>query len=57
MIMNKVWFITGADSGIEAGTAKAALHAGHRAVTTGRNLDKVRNRYRDLASIAGVISR
>ena len=48
--MNKVWFITGAGSGIGAGTAQAALRAGHRVVATGRNLDKVRNQYRDLAS-------
>src|SRR5437899_9966978 len=40
--MSKVWFITGAGSGIGAGTAKAALKAGDRVVATGRNLDKVR---------------
>jgi NAD(P)-dependent dehydrogenase (short-subunit alcohol dehydrogenase family) len=50
MIMDKVWFITGAGSGIGGGTAKAALHAGHCVVATGRNLGKVRNAYRDLAS-------
>jgi NAD(P)-dependent dehydrogenase (short-subunit alcohol dehydrogenase family) len=48
--MSKVWFITGAGSGIGAGTAKAALQAGDRVVATGRNLDKVRNAYRDVAS-------
>ncbi len=48
--MSKVWFITGAGSGIGAGTAKAALRAGDRVVATGRNLDKVRNAYRDVAS-------
>jgi NAD(P)-dependent dehydrogenase (short-subunit alcohol dehydrogenase family) len=48
--MSKVWFITGAGSGIGAGTAKAALRAGNRVVATGRNLDKVRNAYRDVAS-------
>lgn len=48
--MDKVWFITGAGSGIGAGTAKAVLHAGHRVAATGRNLDKVRNAYRDVAS-------
>jgi NAD(P)-dependent dehydrogenase (short-subunit alcohol dehydrogenase family) len=41
-IMNKVWFVTGASSGIGAGVAKAALEAGHRVVATGRNLEKVR---------------
>src|ERR1700731_4802494 len=40
--MSKVWFITGAGSGLGAGTAKAALQAGDRVVATGRNLDKVR---------------
>jgi NAD(P)-dependent dehydrogenase (short-subunit alcohol dehydrogenase family) len=48
--MSRVWFITGAGSGIGAGTARAALQAGDRVVATGRNLDKVRNAYRDVAS-------
>jgi NAD(P)-dependent dehydrogenase (short-subunit alcohol dehydrogenase family) len=33
--MSKVWFITGAGSGIGAGTAKAALRAGDRVIATG----------------------
>ncbi len=41
-MMNKVWFITGAGSGLGAGTARAALKAGDHVVATGRNLDKVR---------------
>jgi len=45
--MRKVWFITGAGSGIGAGTARAALRAGDRVIATGRNLDKLRNAYRD----------
>jgi NAD(P)-dependent dehydrogenase (short-subunit alcohol dehydrogenase family) len=40
--MSKVWFITGAGSGIGAGTAIAALKAGDRVVATGRHLDKLR---------------
>ncbi|MEH1905819.1 MAG: SDR family NAD(P)-dependent oxidoreductase [Nostoc sp.] len=48
--MSKVWLITGADSGIGTGTAKAALQSGDRVVATGRNLDKVRNALRDVAS-------
>jgi NAD(P)-dependent dehydrogenase (short-subunit alcohol dehydrogenase family) len=48
--MSKVWFITGAGSGIGTGIAKAALQAGDRIVATGRNLDKVRNALRDVAS-------
>jgi NAD(P)-dependent dehydrogenase (short-subunit alcohol dehydrogenase family) len=47
--MSKVWFITGAGSGIGAGTAKAALKAGDRVVATGRNVEKVRNALRDTA--------
>lgn len=48
--MSKVWFITGAGSGIGAATAKAALKAGGRVVATGRNVQKVRNALRDVAS-------
>ena len=48
--MSKVWFITGAGSGIGAGTARAALKAGDRVVATGRNIEKVRNALRDVAS-------
>ena len=47
--MSKVWFVTGAGSGIGAATARAALKAGDRVVATGRNLDKVRNALRDVA--------
>jgi NAD(P)-dependent dehydrogenase (short-subunit alcohol dehydrogenase family) len=47
--MSKVWFITGAGSGIGAGIAKAALNTGGRAVASARNLEKLRNSLRDLA--------
>ena len=47
--MSKVWFITGAGSGIGAATARAALRAGDRVVATGRNLDKVRHARSDVA--------
>src|SRR5712691_5338155 len=47
--MSKVWFITGAGSGIGTGTAKAALRAGDRVVATGRNLEKVRKVFPDVA--------
>ncbi len=40
--MNKVWLITGANSGIGNGIALAALEAGDRVVATGRNMDKLR---------------
>jgi NAD(P)-dependent dehydrogenase (short-subunit alcohol dehydrogenase family) len=49
-MMSKVWFITGAGSGIGTGIAKAAWRAGDRVVATGRNLDKVRGAYRDVAA-------
>lgn len=45
--MSKVWFVTGAGSGIGAGVAKAALKAGDRVVATGRDLGKVRAAYGD----------
>jgi NAD(P)-dependent dehydrogenase (short-subunit alcohol dehydrogenase family) len=48
--MSKVWFITGAGSGIGAGTVKAALSAGDRVVATGRNVEKLRNALRDVAT-------
>jgi NAD(P)-dependent dehydrogenase (short-subunit alcohol dehydrogenase family) len=48
--MSKVWFITGAGSGIGAGAARAALKAGDRVVATGRNVQKVRNALSDVAS-------
>jgi NAD(P)-dependent dehydrogenase (short-subunit alcohol dehydrogenase family) len=48
--MSKVWFITGAGSGIGAGAARAALKAGDRVVATGRNVQKLRNALRDVAS-------
>lgn len=48
--MSKVWFITGAGSGIGAGTVKAALAAGDRVVATGRNVEKLRNALEGAAS-------
>src|SRR6266576_144183 len=47
--MNKTWFITGAGSGIGTGIAKAALRAGDRVVATGRNLEKVRKVFPEVA--------
>jgi len=43
--MGKVWFVTGAGSGIGAGIVKAALKVGDRVVATGRNLDKLRKAF------------
>jgi NAD(P)-dependent dehydrogenase (short-subunit alcohol dehydrogenase family) len=47
--MSKVWFVTGAGSGIGAGVVTAALAAGDRVVATGRNVDKVRAAYDNTA--------
>jgi NAD(P)-dependent dehydrogenase (short-subunit alcohol dehydrogenase family) len=47
--MSKVWFITGAGSGIGAATARAALKAGDRVMATGRNLEKLRHALSDVA--------
>jgi len=49
-IMSKVWFITGAGSGIGAGAARAALKNGNRVLATGRNVRKVRDALSDVAS-------
>lgn len=43
--MSKVWFVTGANSGIGAGIVKAALASGARVVATGRNMEKLRDTY------------
>jgi NAD(P)-dependent dehydrogenase (short-subunit alcohol dehydrogenase family) len=40
--MDKVWFITGASSGIGAGVVRSALSAGDRVVATARNVEKLR---------------
>jgi NAD(P)-dependent dehydrogenase (short-subunit alcohol dehydrogenase family) len=48
--MSKVWFITGAGSGIGAGTVRAVLKAGYPVVATGRNMEKLRAAFSDVAS-------
>ena len=48
--MSKVWFITGAGSGIGAGVARAALKAGQRVVATGRNMEKLSGAFANVAS-------
>ena len=40
--MSKVWFVTGASSGIGAAVVKAALQAGDRVAATARDLEKLR---------------
>jgi NAD(P)-dependent dehydrogenase (short-subunit alcohol dehydrogenase family) len=41
MVNNKVWFITGASSGIGLEITKSALEAGYKVVATGRDVEKV----------------
>ncbi len=41
--MSKVWFVTGASSGIGAAVVRAALDAGDRVVATARKLEKLRS--------------
>lgn len=48
--MSKVWFITGAGSGIGAATVRAALKAGDWVVATGRSVDTLRRALRDVAN-------
>ena len=40
--MKRVWFVTGASSGIGAGAVRAALNVGDRVVATARNVEKLR---------------
>ncbi|MES2076014.1 MAG: SDR family oxidoreductase [Pseudomonadota bacterium] len=47
--MSKVWFVTGAGSGIGAGTVNAVLAAGDSVVATGRNVEKLRGAFRGAA--------
>ena len=47
--MSRVWFITGAGSGIGAGVGRAALKAGHRIVATGRNMGKLSGAFATVA--------
>src|SRR5688572_26898438 len=43
MKKNKVWFITGAGSGIGLEISKSALAAGYKVIASGRNTEKVSN--------------
>ncbi len=45
--MSKVWFVTGANSGIGAGIVNAALAAGNRVVATSRSIKKLRAAFPD----------
>lgn len=54
--MGKVWLVTGANSGIGEGIAKAALRSGDRVVATARNMQKLRAAFagRDTPALASV---
>jgi NAD(P)-dependent dehydrogenase (short-subunit alcohol dehydrogenase family) len=47
--MIRVWFVTGANSGIGLGIAKSALAVGDRVVATGRNMEKLRTAFADVS--------
>ena len=47
--MSKVWFVTGANSGIGEGIVKAVLRAGDRVIATGRNMAKLETAFADEA--------
>ncbi len=48
--MSKIWFITGANSGIGAGIVKAVLESGDSVVAAGRSIDKLRAAFADVDS-------
>jgi NAD(P)-dependent dehydrogenase (short-subunit alcohol dehydrogenase family) len=52
--MNKVWFITGANRGIGAEIAKAALASGDVVVVTGRNLENTADTFGNNASLTAI---
>jgi len=47
--MNKVWFVTGSNSGIGLGIAKSALAAGDRVVATARNMKKLTDAFAEVS--------
>lgn len=49
----KIWFITGASSGLGLNMALSALRAGHRVIGTGRNIEKASSEHLDFAQLGG----
>lgn len=47
--MSKIWFVTGANSGIGASIVSAALASGDSVVATGRNMEKLQAAFLDAA--------
>jgi NAD(P)-dependent dehydrogenase (short-subunit alcohol dehydrogenase family) len=52
--MTKVWLVTGANSGIGEGIAKAALRSGDQVVASARNMDKLRAAFAGEAASAAL---
>ncbi|WP_449467036.1 SDR family oxidoreductase [Stenotrophomonas humi] len=48
--MNKIWFVTGANSGIGAGIVKAALDSGDTVVAAGRNMERLQSAFAGIDS-------
>ncbi|RFU72568.1 hypothetical protein TARUN_9683 [Trichoderma arundinaceum] len=49
----KIWFITGASSGLGLAMALSALRAGHRVIGTGRNIEKAASQHPEFARLGG----
>jgi NAD(P)-dependent dehydrogenase (short-subunit alcohol dehydrogenase family) len=49
----KIWFITGASSGLGLSMALSALRAGHRVIGTGRNIEKASAEHPEFAQLGG----
>lgn len=49
----KIWFITGASSGLGLNMALSALRAGHRVIGTGRNIEKASSQNLEFAQLGG----
>ncbi|PTB75114.1 NAD(P)-binding protein [Trichoderma longibrachiatum ATCC 18648] len=52
-ISKKIWFVTGASSGLGLNVALSALRAGHRVIGTGRNIQKASSAHPEFAQLGG----
>ncbi|KAL7908280.1 hypothetical protein GGI35DRAFT_57218 [Trichoderma velutinum] len=52
-LSKKIWFITGASSGLGLNMALSALRAGHRVIGTGRNVEKAASEHPEFANLGG----
>lgn len=53
LVPKKIWFITGASSGLGLNMALSALRAGHRVIGTGRNIEKAAAQHPEFAQLGG----